>query len=477
MPVNNVVLFAVWIPTAFTVNFNSNQGTGAPAPVPSVTGGNLTIPSTLPTRPGFTFSGWNTEIDGSGTTYQPGAAVVMPPSNLNLFAQWSAIPYTLSYNNNGGSGIEASQSGSVGSAQVIANGSGMSRAGFRQVGWNTEANGSGVTFSAGSSLFMPLGGEILYAVWVGNDVEVAYSLNGGSNGPAPADATIGNPFTVSPTLPTRPGYTFDGWTLADQSPTAAVIAASGTFTPNSNETLVAQWTPSNFTLTFNLNPGGRTLTGNAPSVMTVATDVDAILPGDNLFTATGAQFLGWNTAANGSGTQYAAGDLFRMPPANTIVYAQWSASFFVVDYNANGGSGEPADQLAASGSTVSVPAAEPTRSGFDFDGWTKIQTNTTLDPGDTFTMPAAPVLMVAVWQASVNGGGNLVPPPVITTPITPAPTPEDEDDEASQGDSSETDNGKELADTGANADQLLSASGIAIIVGLSLLFWSRRRYS
>jgi uncharacterized repeat protein (TIGR02543 family)/LPXTG-motif cell wall-anchored protein len=477
MPANNVVLFAVWIPTAFTVNFNSNQGSGAPAPVPSVTGGNLTIPSTLPTRPGFTFSGWNTEIDGSGSTYQPGGAVVMPPNNLDLFAQWTAIPYSLSYNNNSGSGTEASQSGSVGSAQTIASGSGMSKAGFRLVGWNTEADGSGVTHSSGSSLFMPLGGDVLYAVWVGNDVEVAYNLNGGANGPAAADATIGSAFTVSATVPTRTGYTFDGWKLADQSPTASMIAAGATFTPNSNEILIAQWTPANYTLTFNLNPGGRTITGNAPSTMTVATDDDALLPGNNLFSAAGVQFLGWNSAADGSGVQYVPGDLFRMPPVNTIVYAQWGPVFFVVEYSANGGSGEPADQLAASGSTVAVPAIEPTLAGFDFDGWTKVQSNTALDPGDTFIMPSAPVLMVANWQASANGGGNLAPPPVITTPITPAPTPEDEDEDAGEGNPTGPDNGNELADTGASTDQLLAASGFAIVVGLILLLVSRRRLS
>jgi uncharacterized repeat protein (TIGR02543 family)/LPXTG-motif cell wall-anchored protein len=126
---------------------------------------------------------------------------------------------------------------------------------------------------------------------------------------------------------------------------------------------------------------------------------------------------------------------------------------------------------------VAIPATEPTLAGFDFDGWTKVQSNTALDPGDTFTMPSTPVLMVANWQASASGGGNLAPPPVITTPTTPAPTPEDEDEDAAEGSRTDPDNGNELADTGARTDQLLTASGFAILVGLILLLVSRRRLS
>ncbi len=48
-------------------------------------------------RLGFTLAGWNTEEDGSGTVYLPGASFTMPGENNTLYAQWSFAPSTLDY--------------------------------------------------------------------------------------------------------------------------------------------------------------------------------------------------------------------------------------------------------------------------------------------------------------------------------------------------------------------------------------------
>ena len=85
------------------------------------------------------------------------------------------------------------------------------------------------------------------------------------------------------------------------------------------------WTvspPITFSLTYNgnTNTGGTApvdtntpyLTGSTVTVAAVGTLVK-----------TGHTFLGWNTAANGSGTAYAAGATFAIS-ADTVLYAQWS---------------------------------------------------------------------------------------------------------------------------------------------------------
>ena len=63
----------------------------------------------------------------------------------------------------------------------------------------------------------------------------------------------------------------------------------------------------------------------------------------NVLTRTGYTFSGWNTAANGSGTSYADGSSYSFV-ASVTLYAQWSADFFTVTFNANGGSGSMAAQ-------------------------------------------------------------------------------------------------------------------------------------
>ncbi len=62
------------------------------------------------TRKGYHFTGWNTEKDGSGETYQPGDFYVFDRQlsengglKVYLYAQWEANTYTVTFNSNGGS--------------------------------------------------------------------------------------------------------------------------------------------------------------------------------------------------------------------------------------------------------------------------------------------------------------------------------------------------------------------------------------
>ena len=55
---------------------------------------------------------------------------------------------------------------------------------------------------------------------------------------------------------------------------------------------------------------------------------------------TGYTFAGWNTAAGGAGTDYAATATFLMPSSNQTLYAKWTAlATYTVSYNANGATG------------------------------------------------------------------------------------------------------------------------------------------
>ena len=47
-------------------------------------------------RPGYSFTGWNTKPDGSGTAYAPGSTIVLTEPITTLYAQWKAVLHTLS---------------------------------------------------------------------------------------------------------------------------------------------------------------------------------------------------------------------------------------------------------------------------------------------------------------------------------------------------------------------------------------------
>lgn len=70
-----------------TITFNANGGSGSVDAISTYVGVANTIPSNSLTRTGYTFNGWNTASDGSGTAYATGSTIT-PTGNVTLYAQW-----------------------------------------------------------------------------------------------------------------------------------------------------------------------------------------------------------------------------------------------------------------------------------------------------------------------------------------------------------------------------------------------------
>lgn len=70
-----------------TITFNANGGSGSVDAISTYVGVANTIPSNSLTRTGYTFNGWNTASDGSGTAYATGATIT-PTGDVTLYAQW-----------------------------------------------------------------------------------------------------------------------------------------------------------------------------------------------------------------------------------------------------------------------------------------------------------------------------------------------------------------------------------------------------
>lgn len=120
-------------------------------------------------------------------------------------------------------------------------------------------------------------------------------------------------------VPQRVGYTFNGWYDGSTNRyNGGDSEANGRFNLTSDTTLVANWTASSYTITYNSNGGTGTMTGN-PFTQNSGTahSVKA-----NTFTRTGYEFVKWCTAANGTGTCYAPGNTFTVTGSVTL-YAQW----------------------------------------------------------------------------------------------------------------------------------------------------------
>ena len=84
---NKLTLYARWTTGSYTISYNANGGSNAPANQSKLRDGSINLSSSKPTRTGYMFVSWNTKSDGSGTTYKAGASY-NSNADLTLYAQW-----------------------------------------------------------------------------------------------------------------------------------------------------------------------------------------------------------------------------------------------------------------------------------------------------------------------------------------------------------------------------------------------------
>jgi len=221
------------IQPAHTVTFNANGGEGSMATQ------SANAPTALTenefTRTGYTFSGWNTLADGSGTDYED-EEVYDFGADITLYAQWTANKYTVTFDANGGTTPDPESKEVVFDA-AYGDLATTSRTGYTFNGWFTAASG-GDEIKAYTTVSIT-SAQTLYAQWTANKYTVTFDANGGTT-PDPEskevtyDATYGDLATTS-----RTGYIFTGWFTAASGGTK--VEADTIVAIASAHTLHAQW--------------------------------------------------------------------------------------------------------------------------------------------------------------------------------------------------------------------------------------------
>ena len=311
-----------------------------------------------PTKEGYKFLGWYT-VRAKGDAITDGSTAVSlgTPSfddtldrDVDIYAHWDPISYTVRYNGNGSTG------GSTGnSVHIYDEAKNLAANGFKRefdvtfdynysgststtatatsefLGWATSENGNKVYEDKQSVKNLTAeDGKIidLYAKWADSSVEL-------------------------PT-PTRTGYTFDGWYTSDGT------KVSQTFTPTAATKLYAHWTPITYTVSYNGNGATSGETASSSHTYDVAKALtangfkreftvtfDYNYSGATATTATAvSNFNGWAKTATGA-AEYSDGasvtNLSSTDGDTVILYAIWT--------------------------DVAVKFPTPTREGYDFSGW------------------------------------------------------------------------------------------------------------
>jgi uncharacterized repeat protein (TIGR02543 family) len=214
-------------------------------------GGTYSVTSTIPTREGYGFEGW--EYDG--TVYTGGQVIMNVTTNITFTAQWEVevVTYTVTYNNNGGTGtMTDANSPYVAGSTVTVLANTFTRDGFEFVSWNTQADGNGTEIGA---TFVINNDTTLYAQW--EEVQQASGVMFSSgdvpnpdDGMPDDDPTASGSYTIPAdkiprfingaevALGKNTAYSFTSWKRSDNN---ELCYPGDTITFTGAITLTAQW--------------------------------------------------------------------------------------------------------------------------------------------------------------------------------------------------------------------------------------------
>ena len=208
---------------------------------------------------------------------------------------------------------------------------------------------------------------------------ITYNLNGGTNNNAnPMTYTVEDAEIVL-VEPTKAGYDFAGWTPSDTIPAGST----------GNKVFDATWTPTVYTITYNLDGG----TNNVANPDTYTIEGADIVLADPV--KTGYDFAGWTPSDTIS-----AGSM-----GNKVFDAAWTPTVYTITYNLDGGTNDAANPATYTIEDADIVLADPTKTGYDFAGWTPSDTIPAGSTGDkVFDATWTPTVYTITYN--LDGGTN-----------------------------------------------------------------------
>lgn len=274
-------------PVELTVTFEANgnaeypvEGTMNPQTVNAKTDTALNANSF--TREGYSFTGWNTKADGTGTPYAD-KAIVSFDADTTLYAQWTVDP-VITFVANDGEGTMGTQTVKPNKATVLTANT-FTRADYDFTGWNTAADGTGKAYADKANITTNKN-VTLYAQWTLHKYHVRW-LNWDGEVLQKGDYTIEDPVSYYGDLPERPEdddytYKFKGWDPFDGD-APEDIHKDTDYTAQFNQF-------EKLTVTFDANDGNGKM--ESVKIANGASGMRYTLP-ECTFTREGYDFAGW----------------------------------------------------------------------------------------------------------------------------------------------------------------------------------------
>ena len=198
----------------------------------------------------------------------------------------------------------------------------------------------------------------VYAKWTIRTFTVTFST---TRGTAPAAQTVNYGDKATKPSITDTGYTCTGWSTSD----GAVFDFSSPI--RTDLTLTANWRPNIYTVHFDPNNTAYASATGATADLSCTYDKEANLTKNGFVRNADWEFIGWNTAANRSGTAYAdqaaVKNLTAQDGATVNLYAQWRFIYKMIS-----GAGASVSKLDTRGLTFQTNGIYALFTGIAVDG-------------------------------------------------------------------------------------------------------------
>lgn len=272
----SVTLYAIYQKKdVWTLSFDKNNGTGPDIEdVKVIDGENATLATIDPTkyeRTGYHIddtNAWNTEADGSGTSYANAETYTPVVEDATFYVNWKPNEYTINYDENGGSGTTAETKATYGvDVKLAANGFTAPSATQEFAGWDRDKDAANPEFKAGDSVINLATGATddnevtLYAIWATKTgyMTINYYGNGGT-GTMASEKGVQLPHAIAASTFTKTHFSQSGWDT-DSSATTVVYGLDDTISTSATTTvdLYAVWEGNALTVEFDPNDGEGTM--------------------------------------------------------------------------------------------------------------------------------------------------------------------------------------------------------------------------
>ena len=358
---------------------------------------------------GNSFCGWNTESDGSGTTYLFNS--IIQPGTKDLYAQQSSSPLTIGFHfSSVGSatnlGVISGQNIMLPQGTNLSMGGGNTSLTNAFIGWTTNSDGSGTFYSNNSPVQMSQS-QTLYRLMATTDPSYTVVITGFSAYYVPRGESFdfefkGNPLAgtnqtqyIAPIIYGTQEVVYEGYTMLANTDVICVVV------PQITSQVI--WVRP-IEVAYDANGGTGTMESNATGINFYKPDqlYSTKAPICTFTPPAGKIFQQWHIGSP-SGPGISPGGEIMGTGARVVLYAGWMDippdPVYTITYDANGGSGSIPPSTVVQGNPYTITSQTFTAPNQkSFEGWVISGGGSTIyQAGDPIT-PTSDITIVAIWK-------------------------------------------------------------------------------